>query len=93
MTESSYKIITAIGTSPDSWERAAQAAVEKVAKTIRDVRIAEIVELDLQIKKGKVIAYRAKVNLSFRVEKGDEKLFREEPHSWFLEKEHPSLDG
>ncbi|MBP1707561.1 MAG: hypothetical protein H6Q39_1285 [Chloroflexi bacterium] len=93
MTESSYKIITVIGKSPDSWEKAAKAAVEQAAKSLRDVRIAEIVELDMQIKKDRIVAYRAKVNLSFRIEKGDEQLFHKEPHSWFLEKEHSSLDG
>ena len=68
MTESVYKVIELIGTSPDSWEKAARAAVEKASKTIRGLRIAEIVELDLQIVDGKVENYRAKVRLSFKYE-------------------------
>ena len=68
MPESVYKIIQVVGTSTESWEKAASAAVEKAAKTLRDLRIAEIVELDMQIENGKVRAYRAKVNVSFKYE-------------------------
>ena len=68
MPESVYKIIQVVGTSTESWEKAAAAAVEKAAKTLRDLRIAEIVELDMQIENGKVRAYRAKVNVSFKYE-------------------------
>lgn len=69
MTESVYKVIELIGTSKDSWEKAAAAAVEQAAKSLRDLRVAEIVELDLQLDpKGKVEAYRAKVNVSFKFE-------------------------
>ncbi len=93
MTDSCYKIITIIGTSPESWEKAAKAAVEMAAKTLRDVRIAEIVELDLKVENGKTIAYRAKVNLSFRIEREEEALFHKEPYTWNFEKEHPSFDG
>ena len=68
MTESVYKVIELIGTSTESWERAATAAVERASQTLRDLRIAEIVELDMQLEEGKVIAYRAKVKVSFKYE-------------------------
>jgi flavin-binding protein dodecin len=68
MPESVYKIITLVGTSTKSWEDAATVAVETAAKTLRDLRIAEIEELDMQIDKGKVISYRAKVRISFKYE-------------------------
>ena len=68
MAESVYKIIEVVGTSPESWEKAATAAVNRAAKTLRDLRVAEIVQLDMQISNGKVEAYRAKVRLSFKVE-------------------------
>lgn len=63
-----YKIITLIGTHPDSWEKAAAAAVEQANKSLRDLRIAEIEELDLQLENGKVVNYRAKVRISFKYE-------------------------
>ena len=69
MAESVYKIIEVVGTSSESWERAAAAAVERASKTLRDLRIAEIAQLDLQIADGKVQAYRARVKLSFKFEK------------------------
>ncbi len=70
MPESIYKVIELIGTSNESWEKAAANAVEQASKSLRDVRIAEIVELDMQLDaKGKVEAYRAKVRLSFKVER------------------------
>jgi len=68
MSDSVYKIITVVGTSPKSWEDAAKVAVETAAKSLRDLRIAEIEELDMQIDKGKVINYRAKVRVSFKYE-------------------------
>jgi flavin-binding protein dodecin len=68
MAESVYKVIELIGTSTESWEKAAKAAVEKASKTIRDLRIAEIIELDMQIVDGKVEIYRAKVRISFKYE-------------------------
>jgi flavin-binding protein dodecin len=69
MTESVYKVIELIGTSKDSWEKAAAAAVERAGKTLRDLRVAEVVKLDLQLDaKGKIEAYRAKVNVSFKFE-------------------------
>jgi flavin-binding protein dodecin len=66
MTDSVYKIITLIGTSTESWEKAAKIAVEQAGKTLRDLRIAEVEELDMQIDGGKVISYRAKIRVSFR---------------------------
>ena len=66
MSESVYKVIELVGTSAESWEKAAAAAVETAAKSLRDLRIAEVVELDMQIEEGKVRAYRAKVKVSFR---------------------------
>jgi len=71
MPESVYKIITLVGTSPESWEKAAKAAVERAGKTLRDLRVAEVVELDMQLDKGKVEAYRAKVRVSFKFEGKD----------------------
>lgn len=66
MAESVYKVITLIGTSTESWERAATVAVERAASTLEDLRVAEIKELDMQLENGKVIAYRAKVKVSFK---------------------------
>ena len=71
MAESVYKVIELVGTSTDSWEKAAAAAVERAAKTLRDLRIAEVAELDMQLEDGKVKAYRAKVKVSFKYEGGD----------------------
>ena len=68
MAESVYKVIELVGSSPDSWEKAAAAAVEKAAKSLRDLRIAEVVEMDMQIDDGEVVAYRTKVKLSFKYE-------------------------
>jgi len=68
MSESVYKIITLVGTSTKSWEDAAREAVETAAKTLRDLRIAEVEELDMQIDKGKIVNYRAKVRVSFKYE-------------------------
>ena len=68
MTEAVYKFIELVGTSSESWEKAAGAAVARASESLRDLRVAEIVELDLQLKDGKVEAYRAKVKLSFRYE-------------------------
>lgn len=68
MSDSVYKIITLVGTSPKSWEDAAKAAVETAAKTLRELRIAEIEELDMQLDKGKVANFRAKVRVSFKYE-------------------------
>ncbi len=68
MAESVYKVIELVGTSTESWEKAAIAAVNRAAESLRDLRIAEIVELDMQIEDGKVLAYRAKVKVSFKFE-------------------------
>jgi len=68
MAESVYKVITLIGTSTDSWEKAANAAIMEASKSLRDLRIAEISDLDMQIENGKVKAYRAKVRISFKYE-------------------------
>jgi flavin-binding protein dodecin len=68
MAESVYKIIELVGTSTESWEKAAEAAVSAAAKSLRDLRIAEIAQLDMQLKNGKVEAYRAKVRVSFKYE-------------------------
>lgn len=66
MTDSVYKVIELVGTSSESWEQAAKAAVETASKSLRDLRVAEVVELDMQIEEGKVRAYRTKVKLSFK---------------------------
>jgi dodecin len=71
MAESVYKVIELVGTSTESWEKAAKAAIDRAGKSLRDLRIAEIVELDMQIRDGSVEAYRAKVKLSFKYEDGD----------------------
>jgi flavin-binding protein dodecin len=70
MGESVYKVIELVGTSTDSWEKAAAAAVERAALTIRDLRVAEVVELDMQIVDGQIECYRAKVRVSFKYEGG-----------------------
>ena len=66
MAESVYKVIELVGTSTESWEKAAMAAVQTASKSLRDLRIAEISELDMQLEDGKVRAYRAKVKISFK---------------------------
>ena len=66
MTESVYKVIELIGTSTESWEKAAVAAVELAGKTLHDLRIAEVIEQDLQIEEGVVHAFRTKVKVSFK---------------------------
>jgi dodecin len=66
MAESVYKVIELVGTSTESWEKAAAAAVTTAAKSLKDLRIAEVIEQDLQIEDGKVSAYRVKVKVSFK---------------------------
>ena len=66
MAESVYKVIELIGTSEESWEAAAKAVVERASKSLDDLRVAEIVKLDMKIEDNKVVAYRARVNLSFK---------------------------
>jgi flavin-binding protein dodecin len=70
MSDSVYKIITIVGSSPKSWEDAARLAVETAAKSLRDLRVAEIEELDMHLENGKIVAYRAKVRVSFKYEAG-----------------------
>ncbi len=68
MAESVYKIIELVGVSSTSWEKAATAAVERAGKNLRGLRIAEVVEQDLQLEDGKVVAYRSKIKVSFKYE-------------------------
>jgi dodecin len=68
MAESVYKVIELVGTSTESWEKAAQAAIKRAGKSLRDLRVAQIVELDMALKNGKVEAYRAKIKVSFKFE-------------------------
>jgi len=68
MADSVYKVIELIGTSTESWEKAATTAVERASQSLRDLRVAEIVELDMVLENGKVAAYRAKVKVSFKFE-------------------------
>ena len=70
MAESVYKVIDLIGTSTESWEKAASAAMKRAAQTLRDLRVAEISQLDMQLKDGKIQSYRAKVKVSFKYEGG-----------------------
>jgi len=71
MTESVYKIIELVGTSTESWEKAAKSAIAKAAKSLKDLRIAEVISLDMQIDNNEVITYRAKVKVSFKYHDGD----------------------
>jgi len=71
MTEAVYKVVEIIGTSAESWEKAAAMAVERASKTLRDLRVAEVVEQDLVISNGKVEAFRTKLKLSFKYEDGN----------------------
>jgi dodecin len=71
MAESVYKVVEIVGTSDVSWEKAAQAAVERAAKSLRDLRVAEVIEQDLVIEKGKVEAFRTKLKVSFKYEGKD----------------------
>ena len=71
MPESVYKVIELVGTSSDSWEKAAAAAIEMASKSLRDLRIAEISQLDMQLEDGNIRSYRAKVKVSFKYQGGD----------------------
>lgn len=71
MAESVYKVIELVGTSTDSWEKAAAAAVRRASESLRDLRVAEVSELDIQLKDGVIQTYRAKVKVSFKYEGGD----------------------
>ncbi len=68
MAESVYKVIELVGSSSESWEKAAAAAVERAGKTLRDLRVAKVVEQDLQIEDGKVVAFRVRLKVSFKFE-------------------------
>jgi len=68
MAESVYKVIELVGTSTESWEKAATAAVNRASKSLRDLRVAEVSELDMVLEKGKVTSYRARVKVSFKFE-------------------------
>jgi dodecin len=71
MAESVYKIIELVGSSEESWEKAAGAAIARASQSLRELRIAEVSQLDLQLEGGRVVAYRAKVKVSFKYEGGD----------------------
>lgn len=71
MAESVYKVIELVGTSTESWEKAAAAAVKRASKTLRDLRVAEVKQLDMVLEDGKVEAYRAKLSVSFKYEGGN----------------------
>ena len=68
MPESVYKIVELVGSSPNSWEDAAKVAIEKASKSLRDLRVAEVRELDVKLEGGKIVAYRGKVRVSFKIE-------------------------
>ncbi len=68
MPDSVYKVVEVVGTSTESWEKAAKTAVERASKSLRDLRVAEVVEQDVVIEKGKITAYRTKLKLSFKYE-------------------------
>jgi len=71
MTDSIYKVIQLVGSSDNSWEEAAKNAIEKAGQTLRDLRVAEVEKLDMKVENGKVTAYRARVNLSFKYGGGE----------------------
>ena len=68
MSKAAYKVIEIVGASPDSWEDAARYAIEKAAASIKNLRVAEVVEQDMKIEDGKVTAFRTKLRLSFKIE-------------------------
>jgi hypothetical protein len=71
MATSVYKVIELVGSSSESWEKAAKAAVETASRNLRDLRVAEVVQLDMHLEDGKVKAYRAKIKVSFKYHDGD----------------------
>jgi flavin-binding protein dodecin len=71
MADSVYRVTEVIGTSTESWEAATRTAVETAARTVRDLRIAEVVKLDVTIENGKITTYRARLNISFKYDSGD----------------------
>jgi dodecin len=68
MSENVYKVIELVGTSTESWEKATAAAINRASKTLRDLRVAEVIKLDVQLKNGKVEAYRSRISVSFKYE-------------------------
>jgi flavin-binding protein dodecin len=68
MNDSVYKLIEIVGTHPESWEKAAQVAIERASKSLRDLRVAEVLQLDLNLEDGKIKQYRAKLKVSFKFE-------------------------
>ena len=72
MAESVYKVVELVGSSPESWERAAALAIETASQTLRDLRVARIVEQDIHIEEGRPLTYRVKMELSFKYERGDQ---------------------
>ena len=87
-----YKFIEIVGTSEISWEDAASTAIKTAASSVRDLRVAEVEQMDI-INDGGAIIYRTKLKLSFRIERVEEQLFFKNPGAWLLEKEHTSMDG
>jgi flavin-binding protein dodecin len=71
MAESVYKVIELVGTSEESWEKAAAAAIDRASKTLRDIRVARIIEQDIHIETGKPHTYRVKMEISFKYESGE----------------------
>ena len=72
MSDSVYKVVELVGTSASSWEEAAKNAVETAGASLKELRIAEVVKLDMKVEEGRVVAYRARVNLSFKYQSGGE---------------------
>ena len=71
MTDSVYKVVELVGSSPDSWEKAANAAIAQAGHSLRDLRVATVAEQDMKIENGKITAYRVRLKLSFKIEDGD----------------------
>ncbi len=71
MTESVYRVVEIVGSSPESWEKAAITAIERAGHSLRDLRVATVVEQDMKIESGKITAFRVRLKLSFKIEGGD----------------------
>ena len=71
MPDSVYKVVELIGSSPESWEKAAQAAVAEAGKSLRDLRIAQVVEMDMHVEDGRIAAYRTRLKVSFKIHRED----------------------
>ncbi len=87
-----YKSITLIGTSTESWEKAAQAVIHQASASLQDLRKAEIIEMDMQLEDGKILYYRAKVRVAFKYHT-DFRDYRQDPSSFLSKENHPSFDG